>query len=138
MGCASPSPDSTITSPSSPAKAEGEFVSVDGVQVYPRRGHTIIASDPAWSKDGEVWHSSRRRRRPNSLVLLAEFDNPTGDTTWDLPPPPPRPPRSRHAGVVERPGKLVVARSSTKPLFSTSFVKENRTPAQEHFKNAGP
>src|SRR6185295_4329260 len=33
-------------------KAEAAFVAVDGAQVYPRRGRTIVASAPAWSKDG--------------------------------------------------------------------------------------
>ena len=63
------------------------FVAVDGGQIYPRRGRTIVASAPAWSKDG---HSLAFLEAPADraarLVLVAEVDNPTGDTTWDLPP----------------------------------------------------
>src|SRR5450432_4105643 len=32
--------------------AEAGFVAVDGAQVYPRRGRAMVASAPAWSKDG--------------------------------------------------------------------------------------
>jgi hypothetical protein len=119
-------------------KPEAEFVSVDGVQVYPRRGRTTITSDPAWSKDGRslAFVETPAAGKPR-LVLLAEFDNPTGDTTWDLPPSASVPASVEGVRVLwSGPGKLVVARSPTKPLFSASFVKER--PPEERFKNAGP
>jgi hypothetical protein len=117
-------------------KPEAGFVSVDGVQVYPRRGRAIIATDPSWSKDGRslAFVETPADAKPR-LVLLAEFDNPTGDTTWDLPPA---------AGVDgarvywSGASKLVVGKSATHPLFSTSFVKEKPAGASEKYKNAGP
>jgi hypothetical protein len=107
-------------------KPEAAFVSVDGVQVYPRKGRTIISSDPAWGKDGlslaflEVPPAGVGR-----LVLLAEFDNPTGDTLWDLPP------SATLDGVRvfwAGPGKLVVGKTQMRPVFATSFVKETPPP----------
>jgi hypothetical protein len=72
-------------------------------------------------------------------VLLAEFDNPTGDTTWELPASASVPASAEGVRVLwSGPGKLVVARSPTKPLFSTSFVKEKPAVPEERFKNAGP
>jgi hypothetical protein len=98
------------------------FVAVDGVKMYPRKGQTIIASDPAWSKDGtSLAFLEARPAKPPRLVLLAEFDNPTGDTLWDLPP----------TVALEgtqvfwaNHGKLVVGKSVLKPVFATPFVKE--------------
>jgi hypothetical protein len=87
---------------------------VDGTQVYPRRGRTVVTSDLAWSKDGPQPGLPRGARLgPPRLVLLAEFDNPTGDSTWDLP-----------AGAAldgarvfwAGPGKLVVGKTIMKPL----------------------
>jgi hypothetical protein len=98
------------------------FVAVDGAKMYPRKGQTIIASDPAWSKDGtSLAFLEARPAKPPRLVLLAEFDNPTGDTLWDLPP----------TVALEgtqvfwaNHGKLVVGKSVLKPVFATPFVKE--------------
>jgi hypothetical protein len=121
-------------------KPEAEFVSVDGVQVYPRRGRTIITSDPAWSKDGRslAFVEMPAAGKPR-LVLLGEFDNPTGDTTWELPPSASAPASVEGVRVLwSGPAKLVVARSPTKPLFSTSFVKEKPPVPEGRFKNAGP
>jgi hypothetical protein len=118
-------------------KPQSAFVSVDGTQVYPRRGHTIVAGELAWSKDGRslAFLETPPSAKPR-LVLLAEYDNPTGDTTWDLPPA-----ASVDGARVFWGGssKLVVAKTPTKPLFSASFTKE-KPPAGtgEKFKNAGP
>jgi hypothetical protein len=121
-------------------KPEAEFVSVDGVQVYPRRGRTVIASEPAWSRDGRslAFVETPAAAKPR-LVLLAELDNPTGDTTWELPASASAPASVEGVRVLwSGPAKLVVARSPTKPLFSTSFVKEKPPVSEERFKNAGP
>jgi hypothetical protein len=98
------------------------FVAVDGVKMYPRKGQTIIASDPAWSKDGtSLAFLEARPAKPPRLVLLAEFDNPTGDTLWDLPPT-----VALDGTQVfwANHGKLVVGKSVLKPVFATPFVKE--------------
>jgi hypothetical protein len=115
-------------------KPESAFVAVNGKAVYPRRGHTIIGSDVAWSKDGTSlafveWPAGAAPR----LVLLAQFDNPTGDTTWDLPA------TAATDGIHvywKGVGKLIVGKSPLHPLFATSFTKEK--PREEPFKNAGP
>ncbi len=103
--------------------AEAGFVAVDGAQVYPRRGRTIVASAPAWSKDGHsLAFLEVRADRPTRLVLLAELDNPTGDTTWDLPPT-----AATDGALVfwAGSGKLVVGRTQMRPIFSASFTKES-------------
>jgi hypothetical protein len=92
------------------------------VKMYPRKGQTIIASDPAWSKDGtSLAFLEARPAKPPRLVLLAEFDNPTGDTLWDLPPT-----VALDGTQVfwANHGKLVVGKSVLKPVFATPFVKE--------------
>ena len=102
--------------------AEAGFVAVDGAQVYPRRGRTVLASAPAWSRDGRsLAFLEAPAARPARLVLLAELDNPTGDTTWDLPP----------AATLEGTsvfwagsGKLVVGKTQMRPVFSAAFSKE--------------
>jgi hypothetical protein len=101
---------------------EAGFVAVDGAQVYPRRGRTVVTSDLAWSKDGRsLAFLEVRASGPPRLVLLAEFDNATGDSTWDLP----------ASATLEGarvfwagPGKLVVGKSIMRPLFATSFTKD--------------
>jgi hypothetical protein len=101
---------------------ESAFVAVDGAQVYPRRGRTIVASAPAWSKDGRsLAFLEARVDRPARLVLLAELDNPTGDTTWDLPPT-----ATTEGALVfwAGSGKLVVGKTQLRPVFSASFSKE--------------
>jgi len=102
--------------------AEAGFIAVDGAQVYPRRGRTIVASAPAWSKDGHsLAFLEARADHPARLVLLAELDNPTGDTTWDLPP------AATIEGVLvfwAGSGKLVVGKTQMRPVFSASFSKE--------------
>jgi hypothetical protein len=97
-------------------------VSVDGVKMYPRKSQTIIGSDPAWSKDGtSLAFLELRPGKPVRLVLLAEFDNPTGDTIWELPATVP----TEGAQVFwANHGKLVVGKSVLKPVFATPFVKE--------------
>jgi hypothetical protein len=102
--------------------AEAGFVSVDGAQVYPRRGRTMVASAPAWSKDGRsLAFLEARAAQPSRLVLLAELDNPTGDTTWDLPPT-----ANTDGALVfwAGSGKLVVGKTQMRPVFSASFTKE--------------
>jgi hypothetical protein len=98
------------------------FVAVDAVQIYPRRGRTAVASAPAWSKDGHsLAFLEMPAGRPPRLVLVAEVDNATGDTTWDLPPTTP----IDGAGVFwAGAGRLVVGRTPTRPIFSSSFEKE--------------
>jgi hypothetical protein len=100
---------------------ETTFVAVDGVQVYPRRGRTVVASAPVWSKDGRsLAFLETPATKPTRLVLLAEFDNPTGDTTWDLPPSAPvEGIRVFWAGS----GKLLVGKTALRPIFSASFEK---------------
>jgi hypothetical protein len=124
-------------------KPEAAFVSVNGAQVYPRKGRTVIASDLAWSKDGISLAFVERMDRPDPsaaagrgrLVLLADVDNPTGDTTWDLP----------AAASLEAvrvfwagSGKLVVGKTAVHPVFAASFVKEKPPDSGGRFKNAGP
>lgn len=102
---------------------EAAFVAVDAAQVYPRRGKTVVSSAPVWSKDGRsLAFLESPPEKPTRLVLLAEFDNPTGDTTWDLPADSPVDgTRVFWAGS----GKLVVGKTVMRPIFSASFVKEN-------------
>jgi hypothetical protein len=102
--------------------AEAAFVAVDGAQVYPRRGRAMVVSAPAWSKDGRsLAFLEARATQPARLVLLAELDNPTGDTTWDLPPT-----ANTDGALVfwAGLGKLVVGKTQMRPIFSASFTKE--------------
>ena len=107
--------------------AEAAFVGVDGAQVYPRKGRAVIACDPVWSKDGHsVAFLELRAHAPARLVLLAEYDNPTGDTTWDLPPSAAlEGARVFWAGS----GKLVVGKTSMRPIFAATFFKEKPPPS---------
>jgi hypothetical protein len=101
--------------------AEAGFVAVDGAQVYPRRGRTVVASAPAWSKDGRsLAFLEAHGEKPTRLVLLAELDNPTGDTTWELPPT-----ANTDGALVFWAGneKLVVGKTQMRPVFSASFTK---------------
>ncbi len=101
---------------------ESGFVAVDGAQVYPRRGRTVVASAPAWSKDGHsLAFLEAHPAHPARLVLVAEIDNATGDTTWDLPPT-----VALDGALVfwAGTGKLVVGKTATRPLFAASFDKE--------------
>jgi hypothetical protein len=102
--------------------SDAAFVAVDGAPVYPRRGRSVISSAVAWSKDG---HSLAFIETPTAgpprLVLLAEYDNATGDTTWDLPASTSIDgARVFWAGT----GRLVVGKTIGHPLFSTSFQKQ--------------
>ncbi len=99
--------------------AQGVFV--DGARVYPRgRGQTVVASDPAWSKDQLALAFLEQRPAGGlRLVLIADPGNPTGDTNWDLP--------ASAAGEglqVFWPSaqKLVVGRSIAAPMFATTFA----------------
>jgi hypothetical protein len=113
------------------------FVSVDGVKVYPRRGSTFVASDPAWSRDGMAvaFVETPTAARPR-LVLLAEYDNPTGDTAWDLPASSPLDGvRVFWSGT----SRLVVGKTALHPLFAASFTKQRPDgDAQGRFRTAGP
>ncbi|HEY0711798.1 MAG TPA: hypothetical protein VGF45_03935 [Polyangia bacterium] len=98
------------------------FVAVDGVKVYPRRGASRLSGPPAWSKDGtSLAFVENRPEKPARLVLLAEFDNPTGDTFWDLPAM-----ASLEGAQAYFTGhdRLVVGKSALKPLFAAPFTKE--------------
>jgi hypothetical protein len=97
-------------------------IAVDGAQLYPRRGRTTLASGPAWSRDGRsLAFLEAPAAGPARLVLLAELDNPTGDTSWDLPPAASLDGASVFwAGT----GKLVVGKTAMRPVFSASFTKE--------------
>jgi len=100
------------------ADRDGTYVAVDGQQVYPRQGRTRIVSAPSWSDDGMALAFLAVSGKEPKLVLLAEYDNPTGDTSWPLPP------ATALAGLQVfwgGPGKLVVGESLGKPVFSTSF-----------------
>ena len=103
-------------------KPEAAMVVVNGVQVYPRRGRTVVVSEPAWSRDGRsLAFVEAPPRQAGRLVLLAAPDNPTGDTTWALPT------STSIAGVKvfwAGPGKLVVGKSAMRPLFATSFSRD--------------
>lgn len=104
-----------------------EWVGVDGVQVWPRGGRSSVQGAPAWSDDG---HSLALVETPPGadprLVVLVETDNPSGDTTWPLPPTA-RDPSLRvfWAG----PGQVLVGESPTKPAFSASFKRDDRVGA---------
>ena len=68
---------------------ERAFVSVDGAQVYPRRkkDRTVITGEPVWSKDGYgLAFLETPKARPGRLVLLANYESPREDVSWDLPP----------------------------------------------------
>ena len=106
-------------------KPEAAFVSVNGVQVYPRRGRSIIPSELAWSKDGyALAFLETPARKPARLVLLAATDNPREDVTWELPASLPL----EGARVTwARAGKLVVGKTGAKPLFTASFARQDAT-----------
>ena len=60
-------------------------VVVDGRNVWPRRGVTHIFGAPAWSPDGHGIAFVESGAHGARLVVLVEFDNPTGDLTWNVP-----------------------------------------------------
>jgi hypothetical protein len=97
------------------------------VQVYPRKGRAAIGCEPAWSKDSHsLAFLERRSPAPARLVLLAEYDNPSGDTVWELPATAALDGAHVYwAGL----GKLTVGRSVMKPIFATSFHKQPAPPA---------
>jgi hypothetical protein len=96
------------------------FVAVDGAQVYPRRGRTVVASAPVWSRNGHsLAFLELPAARPARLVLVGQLDDPRGDLTWDLPAD------SKIDGASvswASTGKLVVRRAATRPIFSASFI----------------
>jgi hypothetical protein len=102
---------------------DAAFVAVDGEPVYPRHGRSVIPSAVAWSKDGHsLAFIETPPEGPPRLVLLAEFDNATGDTKWDLPASTSVDgARVFWAGA----GRLVVGKTIGHPLFSTSFQKQS-------------
>jgi hypothetical protein len=103
-------------------QAGAAFVAVDGAQVYPRRGRTVVASAPVWSKDGRsLAFLELPAGHPARLVLVAEFNDPAGDVTWDLPVDAKIDGASvSWAGT----GKLIVKKAAMRPIFSASFVTE--------------
>lgn len=107
-----------------------EYVGADGQKVYPRNGVTTIVGEPAWSRDGHSLAFVELAGKPGSkpgkggqpkLIVLAEFDNPTGDLSWDLPVT-----IDRNAMRVFWAGRtsIVVGESLTKPAYSSSFERE--------------
>jgi hypothetical protein len=104
-------------------KPDAAYVAVDGEQVYPRKGRTQIASDVAWTRDGQsLAFLEARGSSPARLVLLAQFDNPTGDVNWSLPDSA----KLDGARVFwAGPGKLVVGKTAMRPVFATTFQKES-------------
>jgi hypothetical protein len=108
-------------------KPGAAFVAVNGVQVYPRRGRSIIPSELAWSKDGSALaFLETPPRKPARLVLLADYANPGEDVSWELP----------ASTSVEgarvfwvRPNRLVVGKASGKPLFTASFDRHDASEA---------
>jgi hypothetical protein len=104
-------------------KPDAAYVAVDGEQVYPRKGRTQIASELAWSRDGQsLAFLEARPAGPARLVLLAQFDNATGDVTWNLPDT-----AKLDGARVFWAGarKLVVGKTAMRPVFATSFEKES-------------
>jgi hypothetical protein len=103
-------------------KPEAAFLAVDGAQVYPRRGRTVVASAPAWSKDSRsLAFLESPAGKATQLVLVAELDNATGDTAWELPP------GANTDGVQvfwAGAGKLVVGKTQMRPIFSAAFTKD--------------
>ena len=96
------------------------FVAVDGAQVYPRRGRTVVAGAPVWSREGHsLAFLELPATRPPRLVLVADVDDPKGDTTWDLPAD-----AKLDGAAVAWSGrdKLVVRRAATRPIFSASVM----------------
>lgn len=104
-------------------KPEAAFLAVDGAQIYPRRGRTVVASPPAWSKDNRsLALLESPAGKPAQLVLIAELDNATGDTTWELPPTA----NTDGAQVFwASTSKLVVGKTQMRPIFSAAFTKES-------------
>lgn len=102
---------------------EQSFLAIDGVQVYPRgrRMRTLLASEPAWSKDGRAVAFLETAPHGNRLVLLAALDDASGDTTWELP----------SSAVTQGlrvfwagSDKLVVGKVIGKPVLAVSFSVE--------------
>ncbi|MEA2695919.1 MAG: hypothetical protein QOI66_190 [Myxococcales bacterium] len=100
--------------------AKHQRLFADGQPVYPRRGWTTIQGQPAWSHDG-VSLAAIENGLHRRLVVLVEFDNPSGDNTWPLPIEANDP--SLHV-YWAGPGKLVVGPSLTKPVFAASYLRD--------------
>ncbi|HEY2903486.1 MAG TPA: hypothetical protein VGL59_23075 [Polyangia bacterium] len=101
--------------------AKRQRLFADGEAAYPRRGWTTIQGDAAWSPDGASLALIESGAHPR-LVVLVEFDNPSGDNTWPLPLEAAAD-SSLHVYWAGQ-GKLVVGPSLTKPLFATSFHRD--------------
>ena len=104
-------------------KPDAAYVAVDGEQVYPRKGRTQIVSEPTWSRDGQsLAFLEARPAGPVRLVLLAQFDNATGDVNWNLPDSA----KLNGARVFwAGPSKLVVGKTVMQPVFAARFQKES-------------
>jgi hypothetical protein len=100
--------------------AKRQRLFADGQPVYPRRGWTIVQGQPAWSPDG-VSLAAIENGLHRQLVVLVEFDNPSGDNTWPLPIEANDP--SLHV-YWAGPGKLVVGPALTKPVFAASYHRD--------------
>ncbi|HXI57067.1 MAG TPA: hypothetical protein VNO55_13460, partial [Polyangia bacterium] len=100
--------------------AKRQRLFADGQPVYPRRGWTTLQGQPAWSQDG-VSLAAIENGLHRRLVVLVEFDNPSGDNTWPLPIEANDP--SLHV-YWAGPGKLVVGPSLTRPVFAVSYHRD--------------
>ncbi|MCG5055284.1 MAG: hypothetical protein KA712_20160 [Myxococcales bacterium] len=97
-------------------------VFVDERRIYPRKGTTEVASAPAWSGDGlALAFLEKPSSAAPRLVLVADLDNPTGDTTWELPAT--LDTKGLHVFWVGA-DRLVVGKHVGAPVFSASFEVE--------------
>lgn len=98
---------------------DAAVVKVDGRRVYPRHATSTIVAEPVWSPDGAAlaFVEAPPGVAPR-LILVADLEDGSSDTTWDLPP------TIRLEGLHvfwAGPGKLVVGKTAASPAFATSF-----------------
>ena len=58
---------------------------VDGRTVWPRRGTTRLHQAPVWSPDGHGLALVDQGQTGARLVVLVEYDDSSGDLTWNVP-----------------------------------------------------
>jgi hypothetical protein len=58
---------------------------VDGRTVWPRRGTTHLHQPPVWSPDGHGLALVDQGQGGARLVVLVEYDDASGDLTWNVP-----------------------------------------------------
>jgi hypothetical protein len=58
---------------------------IDGRTVWPRRGTTRLHLPPVWSPDGHGIAVVDENHVGGRLVVLLEYDDPSGDLTWAVP-----------------------------------------------------